>query len=167
VLAWPEMEWVDGAIAERPVTFSYRPGLLSFREGPVLIAAIDQLDDLPDVILCDGQGYAHPRRFGLACHLGLWLERPTIGCAKTRLFGCHPEPGPERGATIPLTDGDDVIGAVVRTRARVRPVYVSIGHLICLEQAVELTLGCARRYRLPEPLRAAHRMARSGLCPRP
>ncbi|MBN1641322.1 MAG: endonuclease V [Anaerolineae bacterium] len=167
VLAWPGLEWVGGAIAELPVTFPYVPGLLSFREAPVLLAAIDRLGMLPDVLLCDGQGSAHPRRFGLACHLGLWLGCPTIGCAKTRLCGRHAELGEERGARVPLRDGDDVIGAVVRTRTRVRPVYVSIGHLICLEEAIELTLGCARRYRLPEPLRTAHRMARSGRCPAP
>jgi deoxyribonuclease V len=132
---------------------------------PVLLAAVAKLDALPDVFMCDGHGLAHPRRFGIACHWGLSMERPTIGCAKSRLCGHHADPGPERGATAPLIDGDEVIGAVVRTRTNVKPVYVSVGHLVNLEDAVRLVLACAPRYRLPEPLRLAHAMARQGRMP--
>lgn len=166
VLSWPDLEWLSGAVAERPTSFPYVPGLLSFREIPALLAAIEQLQTLPDLLLCDGQGLAHPRRFGLACHLGVLLERPTIGCAKTRLCGAHAEVGSSRGATVPLQDGQ-VIGAVVRTQTNVRPVYVSVGHLVDLEDAVEVVLHCASRYRLPEPLRFAHTMAKTGHCPVP
>ncbi len=165
VLSWPELNWVAGSVVERNVTYPYVPGLLSFREAPVLLAALEALDTLPDVLLCDGQGLAHPRRFGLACHIGVWLEQPTIGCAKTHLRGQGGEPGRERGATVPLTQADQVIGAVVRTRTAVKPVYVSVGHLITLPQAVEIVLQCASRYRLPEPLRIAHSMAKTGRSP--
>jgi deoxyribonuclease V len=144
------------------VTFPYVPGLLSFREAPVLLAALETLDTLPDVLLCDGQGFAHPRRFGLACHIGLWLEQPTIGCAKTRLRGHGGEPGRERGCTVPLCEDDQVIGAIVRTRTAVKPLYVSVGHQITLPQAIEIVLQSAPRYRLPEPLRIAHTMAKTG-----
>ena len=166
VLTWPDLEWLTGAIAERPTSFPYEPGLFSFREIPALLAAVEQLETLPDLLLCDGQGLAHPRRFGLACHLGVLLERPTIGCAKTRLCGEHAEVGSSRGATVPLQDGQ-VIGAVVRTQTNGRPVYVSVGHLVDLEDAVEIVLHCASRYRLPEPLRFAHTMAKTGHCPVP
>jgi deoxyribonuclease V len=165
VLSWPGLKWVDGAIAQREVTFPYISGLLSFREAPLLLAAIEQLDAVPDLLLCDGQGLAHPRRFGLACHVGLWLEQPTIGCAKTRLCGRHAKPERERGSTVPLYHDGCTIGAVVRTRTAVKPVYVSIGHRITLAQAVEVVLRCAPRYRLPEPLRVAHTMAKTGTHP--
>jgi deoxyribonuclease V len=166
VLTWPDLEWLTGAIAERPTSFPYVPGLFSFREIPALLAAIERLETLPDLLLCDGQGLAHPRRFGLACHLGVLLERPTIGCAKTRLCGEHAKVGSSRGSTVPLQDGQ-VIGAVVRTQTNVRPVYVSVGHLVDLEDAVDIVLHCASRYRLPEPLRFAHTMAKTGHCPVP
>jgi deoxyribonuclease V len=162
VLTYPDLEWLTGAVAESPVRFPYVPGLLSFREIPALLAAIEQLDVLPDVILCDGHGIAHPRRFGLACHLGLWLGQPTVGCAKSLLYGQHADPALERGSVASLVGGEQGIGAVVRTRTNVKPVYVSVGHLISLSDAVEIVLNCASRYRLPEPLRAAHRMAKSG-----
>lgn len=165
VLSLPDLQWFAGAIAECPVRFPYIPGLLSFREMPALLAAVAKLDTLPDVFMCDGHGLAHPRRFGIACHWGLWMERPTIGCAKSRLYGHHAEPGPERGAAAPLVNGDEVIGTVLRTRANVKPVYVSVGHLVNLEDAVRLVLACAPRYRLPEPLRLAHAMARQGRIP--
>jgi deoxyribonuclease V len=165
VLSWPGLEWVNGAIAQREVTFPYISGLLSFREAPLLLAAIEQLDAVPDLLLCDGQGLAHPRHFGLACHVGLWLEQPTIGCAKTRLCGRHAKPERERGSTVPLYHDGCTIGAVVRTRTAVKPVYVSIGHRITLAQAVEVVLRCAPRYRLPEPLRVAHTMAKTGTHP--
>ncbi len=159
VLSFPDLELVDRAVATLPLVFPYGPGLLSFREIPAALAALGKLDRPPDLILCDGQGLAHPRRFGLACHLGLVVDRPTIGVAKSRLVGRHAEPGPERGDRAPLFDGDEVIGTVLRTRAWVRPLYVSIGHRVSLATAEELTLACAPRYRLPETTRWAHRLA--------
>ena len=166
VLTWPDLEWLTGTTAERPVSFPYVPGLFSFREIPALLAALDQLETLPDLLLCDGHGLAHPRRFGLACHLGVLLDRPTLGCAKTRLCGQHAKVGPGRGSWTPLMD-EDTIGAVVRTQTGVKPVYVSVGHLVDLETAVETVLRCASRYRLPEPLRLAHTMAKTGQTPLP
>jgi deoxyribonuclease V len=137
-------------------TFPYIPGLLSFREAPVLLEAFRKLQTRPDVVLCDGQGIAHPRRIGIACHLGLWLEVPTIGCAKSRLCGEFTEPGPAKGDRSPLMHRGEVIGAVLRTRARVSPVYVSPGHHCNLEGAVAATLACTGKYRLPVPARMAH-----------
>lgn len=159
VLTYPELQPVEEATAEGPAAFPYVPGLLSFREIPPLLEALDRLRRLPDLLLCDGQGYAHPRRFGLACHLGVVVDRPAVGVAKSRFIGEHPEPPAERGAWVPLTDGGEVIGAVLRTRSRVKPVYLSIGHRVSLETAIAFTLATAPRYRLPEPLRRAHRLA--------
>lgn len=159
VLSYPALTPVDQAVARQPTAFPYVPGLLSFRELPAVLAAIEQLQILPDLYLCDGQGLAHPRRFGLACHLGVLLDAPAIGVAKTRLTGSHVEPPAEKGGWVPLLDGETVIGAVVRTRSRVRPVYVSVGHRVSLETAVSLTLACTTRYRLPETTRQAHRLA--------
>ena len=140
-----------------PATFPYVPGLLSFREIPALLEAFRRIATVPDVVLCDGQGIAHPRRLGLASHLGLWLGRATVGCAKSRLFGEFAEPGPSRGDRGPLTDKSGaVLGAVVRTRARVAPLFVSPGHLCDVEGAVRLVLETSPRYRLPEPSRMAH-----------
>jgi deoxyribonuclease V len=141
------------------VSFPYVPGLLAFREGPVVLAALAKLQDQPDVLIFDAHGLAHPRRMGLASHLGVLLDRPTVGCAKSRLVGVHEEPDESRGSWTPLTDADEWIGAVVRTRDHVRPVYVSIGHRVDLKTAISLTLGCTSRYRLPEPIRWAHRVA--------
>ena len=160
VLSFPGLQWIAGAVVEHLVSFPYVPGLLAFREIPALLAAIKQLDVLPDLLLCDGHGVAHPRRFGVACHLGLWVERPTIGCAKSRLCGQHTELSSERGATVPLFDGQEIIGAVLRTKKNVKPVYVSAGHRAGLQDAINVVLRCTPRYRLPEPLRFAHRMAR-------
>ena len=159
VLGFPELEPLASAVARRPTEFPYVPGLLSFRELPALLEALQQLRELPDVILCDGQGRAHPRRFGIACHLGVLLDHPTLGVAKTRLIGSHAEPGPEKGDWVPLLDGGEVIGAVLRTRPGVKPLYVSGGHRVSLETAIALTLACTRRYRLPETTRAAHKLA--------
>ena len=142
-------------VVER-VTFPYVPGLLSFRECPPVLAAFEKLKTVPDVVMCDGQGIAHPRRIGIASHLGLWLALPTIGCAKSLLCGTYEEPGPERGARSPLIDKGEVIGAVVRSRARVKPLYVSPGHLCDLESAVNVVLACSVKYRLPVPARLAH-----------
>lgn len=139
-----------------PARFPYIPGLLSFREAPPLLEAFARLKQTPDVVLCDGQGIAHPRRLGIASHLGLWLGLPTVGCAKSRLCGVHEEPGPQRGDRTPLLDRGEVIGSVVRTKDRVKPLFVSPGHLCDLESAVALVLATSRRYRLPDPARQAH-----------
>lgn len=139
-----------------PARFPYVPGLLSFREAPAVIEAFGRLKTQPDVVLCDGQGIAHPRRLGIASHLGLWLDRPTVGCAKSLLCGTYDEPGPRRGDRSPLIHRDEVIGAVVRTRDRVAPLYVSPGHRCDLEGAVALVLATTTRYRLPIPTRLAH-----------
>ena len=144
----------SGIIAE--ARFPYVPGLLSFREAPPVIEAFKKLTVRPDVLICDGQGVAHPRRIGLASHLGLWLGLPTIGCAKSRLCGEHEEPGPQRGDRSPLTDAGEIIGAVVRTRTRVKPLYVSPGHLCDLESAVAIVLATAPRFRQPFTTRLAH-----------
>lgn len=160
ILSFPELKTLHTSTSKVPVTFPYIPGLLAFRELPALLQALTQLPALPDVILCDGHGKAHPRRFGLASHLGVLLERPTVGCAKSRLVGNHGPLPDEKGAWVPLTDGDEIIGAVVRTRAHVRPVYVSVGHRITLKEAVELVLSTTTRYRIPEPLRHAHHLSR-------
>ncbi|MEJ2033492.1 MAG: deoxyribonuclease V [Deltaproteobacteria bacterium] len=149
---------VDERVAVSPLTFPYVPGLLSFREGPALLAALNQLGRRPDLLLCDGQGIAHPRRLGIASHLGLVTDLPSIGCAKSRLTGTHTEPGSMRGNCTPLLGDDEVIGTVLRTRTGVKSVYVSIGHRIDLQTAKELVLACCDRYRLPEPIRLADRL---------
>lgn len=159
VVALPTLEPLAQAVYEMPVPFPYIPGLLAFRELPVVLMALENLPHLPDVFLCDGHGRAHPRRLGVASHLGVLLDHPSVGCAKSRLVGYHPPVPDARGAWVPLTDNDEVIGAVVRTRARVKPVFVSVGHRITLDEAVTLVLRCAPRYRLPEPLRMAHRLS--------
>lgn len=159
VLGYPDLKPLDRALARLPTRFPYVPGLLSFRELPAVLAAIEGLTVRPDVYLCDGQGLAHPRRFGIACHLGVLLDAPSIGVAKTRLIGSHIEPPQEKGGWTPLMDGEEVIGAVLRTRAGVKPLYVSIGHRVSLETAIRLVMGCSHRYRLPETTRLAHRLA--------
>lgn len=156
VVEWPSGEVVEEVTAERAAEFPYIPGLLSFREMPALLEAFGKLRSRPDVIIYDGHGVAHPRGFGIASHLGVLLDVPTIGCAKSRLVGEHAEPGPDKGAQTPLTLDGKAIGAVVRTRANVKPVFVSVGHRIGLRSAVRLVLDCATRYRLPEPTRLAH-----------
>jgi deoxyribonuclease V len=163
VLAYPGLQPVAQAISHCPTRFPYVPGYLSFRELPAVLAALDRLSGMPDLILCDGQGIAHPRRFGLACHLGVLTDIPCIGVAKSRLVGTHDEVPPDKGQWVPLMDKQETIGAVLRTRRRVRPVYVSIGHRVSLATAIEYTLRCTTRYRLPETTRHAHRLA-SGPC---
>jgi deoxyribonuclease V len=160
VVVWNlhEQAVVERHVARRPCRFPYVPGLLSFREIPCVVAAMRKLSVSPDVVLCDGQGLAHPRRFGLACHLGLWLGIPTVGCAKSRLCGEHDEPGQRRGCLAPLLLDERPIGAVVRTRDGVRPLYVSPGHRCDIRSAVQITLAAACRYRLPEPTRLAHQL---------
>lgn len=160
VLSYPALELLDVALAEAPVSFPYVPGLLTFREGPVVLAALARLEVDPDLMVFDGQGVAHPRRLGIAAHIGVLVNRPSIGCAKSRLWGKHQEPGPEKGDYALLRDGREVIGAVLRTRSRVKPVYVSVGHRIDLKRAIDYVLGCCSRYRLPETTRLAHRAAR-------
>ena len=155
-------EVIEEHCAWRPVSFPYVPGLLSFREAPALLAALRKLECRPDAFLFDGQGIAHPRRVGLASHVGLILDRPSVGCAKSRLIGDYVEPGSTRGSTSPLTHQGETIGAVVRTRDRVKPIFVSIGHRVSLQTAVALTLACGAGYRLPEPTRLAdQRVARA------
>jgi len=147
---------VATAAASLEAAFPYVPGLLSFRELPVVLAAFRRLEASPDVVLVDGQGIAHPRRLGIASHLGLWLDLPTVGCAKSRLCGEHGDPGGLRGEWTRLMAGDEEIGRVVRTRDRVRPLFVSPGHRVSMERAVQIVLACGRGYRLPEPTRQAH-----------
>lgn len=149
-------EIVEQAGTTDRASFPYVPGLLSFREIPPLIQVFEKLKTVPDVILCDGQGIAHPRRLGLATHLGLWLGVPTVGCAKSRLCGTYEEPGLKRGSQSPLVDRGEVVGAVLRTRDRVKPLFVSPGHLCDLEGAVEIVLEQSGKYRLPTPTRLAH-----------
>lgn len=159
VLRYPELVLSAQSIARLPTSFPYVPGLLSFREIPAVLAALDQLERQPDLLLCDGQGYAHPRRLGIACHLGLLTGLPAIGVAKTRLMGVHGEVPDRRGSWTPLLDGDERIGAVLRTRVGVKPLYISLGHRICLETAIHYVMTCTTRYRLPETTRWAHRLA--------
>jgi len=159
VLGYPGLELVDHAIARRPTAFPYVPGLLSFREIPAVLDALERIRTTPDLLLCDGQGIAHPRRFGIACHLGLLTDLPAIGVAKSRLVGAHAEPGNEKGDWTPLRDGDEIIGAVLRTRRGVKPLYISPGHRVSLETSIRLVLDCTPRYRLPETTRWAHRLA--------
>ena len=159
VFSLPKLEILEYAIDERPVAYPYVPGLLSFREIPAILGALAQLTIEPDLLMCDAQGYAHPRRLGLASHLGVILDHPSIGCAKSRLCGTYEEPARERDSHTWLVDDEEVIGAVVRTRTNVKPVFVSIGHRIRLQGAIQWVLRCAVRYRLPEPTRWAHRYA--------
>jgi deoxyribonuclease V len=159
VLGYPELEVVEVAVEEAPLTFPYVPGLLSFREVPVLRAAFRRLAGPFDLLLVDGQGLAHPRRFGLACHLGLLLDVPAIGCAKSRLVGEHASPDEAAGSRSDLLDDGEVIGGVLRTRDGVKPVFVSAGHRIGLAEAEAWVLRCCRGYRLPEPTRLAHQAA--------
>jgi deoxyribonuclease V len=160
LLSLPQLEVIEVARARGIATFPYRAGYLSFREIPTLLKAFEKLSRRPDVIMCDGQGIAHPRRVGIAAHIGLTLGLPAFGCAKSLLYGMGEEPAPEAGATAPLyaRDGEEVIGAFVRTKARTKPVIISPGHLITLDESVRLTLATARGYRIPEPTRRAHEL---------
>jgi deoxyribonuclease V len=155
-------EIVETVVAETAVPFPYVPGLLSFREIPPLLAAWRKLRTRPDVVLLDGQGLAHPRRFGLACHFGLVTGFPTVGCAKSRLLGAHDEPAPARGSWSPLVDGGETVGAALRTREAAKPVYVSLGHRVSLAAAIRIVLDCAPRFRIPEPQRLADRLTQGG-----
>jgi deoxyribonuclease V len=159
VLSLPNLLPVDCSVAEMAATFPYIPGYLAFREGPAVLAALEGLSVPPDLLIFDAHGLAHPQRVGLACHLGVVLDRPSIGCAKSRLIGHAAEPDDSVGAWVPLCDGDEVVGAVVRSRSGVRPLHVSIGHRIDLETAIDMVLRCTKGYRLPETTRYAHRVA--------
>ncbi len=161
ILTWPDLNLHETAIARQPTTFPYIPGLLSFREIPTVLAALAQVKTTPDLLLCDGQGLAHPRRFGIACHLGVLVDLPSIGVAKSRLIGQHDPVDQNRGSWQPLIDKDERIGAVLRTRANTKPLYISLGHRISLDSAIEYVLSCTPRYRLPETTRWADKLASS------
>lgn len=162
VMGYPDLAPIESVTVKIPIVFSYIPGLLAFREGPAVLTAWKQMHTKPDLIIFDAQGIAHPRGIGLASHMGLWLERPSIGVAKSRLYGRHVLPGPKRGNSAELWDEHDptrIIGMVLRTRTSVSPVYVSPGHLIDVTHSVQFVLKCCTRYRLPEPTRWAHKVA--------
>jgi deoxyribonuclease V len=160
VYQFPQLREVERRTARRTLRFPYVPGLLSFRESPVLLAAFEQLRTEPDLILVDGHGIAHPRRFGIACHLGLLLDRPTIGCAKSILVGEAAEPGVRAGSTAPLVDKGETVGIALRTRDRVKPIYVTTGHRVSLESAVRIARQCLDGFRIPKPTREADHFVR-------
>ncbi|MEZ4669112.1 MAG: deoxyribonuclease V [Anaerolineae bacterium] len=159
VMTFPDLKPIETVLANQPTPFPYIPGLLSFREGPVLVEAFEKLQHIPDVFIFDGMGTIHPRRIGIASHMGLWLQKPTVGCGKTHFIGEHEEPGEQRGAWSELRDKGELIGAVLRTRDAVKPVYISPGHLADLASAVDLIMRCVTKYRLPDPIRMAHHAA--------
>ena len=159
VLKFPELELLESAEAIMPIQFPYVPGLLSFRETPVAVKALEKLQTAPDLILCDGQGIAHPRRFGIACHIGLITGVPSVGVAKSLLVGKYGALGETRGSLAPLVHRNEEVGAVLRTRDNVQPLYVSVGHKISLQTAIDYVLRCAPKYRLPETTRLADRLA--------
>ena len=161
VLAYPQLTLLEARVAEQSISFPYVPGLLSFRESPLILAACQKLTLTPELILVDGQGIAHPRRLGLASHLGLLLDVPTIGCAKSILCGWHEPVGEAPGSFAELREDGEVIGAALRTKEGVNPVYISIGHKVDLTSAISWVMACCRGYRLPEPTRLAH-LAASG-----
>ncbi|MBW4539500.1 MAG: deoxyribonuclease V [Myxacorys chilensis ATA2-1-KO14] len=159
VLTYPELQFCDHAIARRPTTFPYIPGFLSFREVPAVLDALETVQTVPDLLLCDGQGLAHPRRLGIACHLGVLTNMPTIGVAKSLLVGKYGEVPEERGAWVELQHKGETIGAVLRTRPKTKPLFISLGHRISLETALSYVMGCTTKYRLPETTRHAHKLA--------
>lgn len=166
VLSYPQLNLLETRVVRQKITFPYVPGLLSFREAPVVLAACQQLVVAPDLILVDGQGIAHPRRLGLASHLGLLLNTPSIGCAKSILCGKHGLLGESPGSFAEMTDGAEVVGAALRTKAGVKPVYVSVGHKVDLPTAISVVMNCCQGHRLPEPTRLAHLAASGGLSSR-
>lgn len=159
VLSFPELKLVETQVAKLPTTFPYIPGFLSFREIPAILKALEKLTITPDLILCDGQGIAHPRRFGLACHLGVLIDLPTIGVAKSLFIGKHEELTSEKGSWTPLIDQGETVGSVLRSRTNVKPIYISIGHRISLPTALNYVLLCTSKYRLPETTRWADKLA--------
>ena len=163
VLQYPELRLVETQVAQGKLDFPYIPGFLSFRESPLTLAACEKLTVAPDLIMADGQGIAHPRRLGLASHLGLFLNKPTIGCAKSLLCGSHEEPEDKPGSYAEIVDRGEIIGAALRTRPGTKPIYISIGHKVDLQAAIYWVLECCRGYRLPEPTRLAHLAAGGNL----
>jgi deoxyribonuclease V len=159
-LSFPDLEILERHIHEEPIRMAYIPGLLSFREAPCVLGAFARLRQQPDLVMVDGQGIAHPRRLGIASHLGLWLDLPTIGCAKSILTGHHAQLGEEMGSWVPLLDKGETIGAVVRTRAHVKPMIISLGHRISLGTSLRYVLVCCKGYRLPEPTRQADKLSK-------
>jgi deoxyribonuclease V len=167
VLRYPDLTPLEAVVEDAPLVFPYIPGLLAFREGPAVLEAWGKLQNKPDLLLFDGQGIAHPRGIGIASHMGLWLERPTIGVAKSRLYGVHTEVGPKRGDRTDLLDKNtNVIGSVLRSREKTNPLYISPGHLMDVEHAVAFVMACLTGYRLPEPTRWAHKVAGGESLPR-
>ncbi len=161
VLSFPDLQLQESAIARRPTSFPYVPGFLSFREIPAVLDALEKINTVPDLILCDGQGIAHPRRFGIACHLGLLINMPTIGVAKSLLIGKHESVPDEKGSWQLLRHRGEIIGAVLRTRTGTKPLYISSGHRVSLPTAIEYVLRCTPKYRLPETTRIADKLASS------
>ena len=159
VLSYPDLQLIEQVTAVRESVFPYVPGLLSFREGPVVEDAMRKLTVQPDLLMFDGQGYAHPRRMGLASHMGLYLDRPSIGCAKSRLVGRYTDPGPNAGDRSPLVDHGETIGVVLRSKPRTNPLFISPGYKMTLENSLEVVLQTLRGYRLPEPTRLADKLA--------
>lgn len=159
ILTFPALEVIEIVLWQMPTPFPYIPGLLTFREGPVLEEAFKRLEHEPDVFIFDGMGRAHPRRMGIATHMGLWLQKPTIGCGKTLFVGKYIEPPNERGAYTNLVDRGELIGVTLRTRPNVKPVFISVGHLADLPTSIDLVMRCTTKYRLPEPICAAHNAA--------
>lgn len=159
VLTFPDLQLIETVRAQQPTPFPYVPGLLTFREGPVLEDAFTQLQTVPDVFIFDGMGRIHPRRIGIASHMGLWLDKPSIGCGKSHFIGHYSEPGANKGDYSPLTDDGEQLGVVLRTRTKVKPVYISVGHKADLPSAIQLILACTPKYRLPRPIRLAHNAA--------
>lgn len=159
ILSYPEMELLEQRMGERQLAFPYIPGLLSFRETPAILEAFEKVQETPDLLLVDGQGLAHPRRFGIACHLGLLLDIPTIGCAKSRLVGEHDQLGNASGSQAEVIDKGQVVAMALRSRAGSTPIYVSVGHKVDLSTAVRLVIKCVRGRRLPEPTRLADKAA--------
>jgi deoxyribonuclease V len=159
MLAFPELKLIEQTVARRPTSFPYVPGLLSFREVPAVLEALARLNTRPDLLLCDGQGIAHPRRLGIASHIGVVTDWPTIGVAKSLLTGFHAAVPEEHGGWTPIKDRGEIIGAALRTRPKIKPVYVSIGHKLSLGSAIDYVMRCTTRYRLPETTRLADRLA--------
>jgi deoxyribonuclease V len=161
LLTYPNLTLIETAIAEIPTQFPYIPGFLSFREIPAILKAIESLQNQPDLIFCDGQGLSHPRRFGIACHLGVLLDKPTIGVAKSRLIGTHAAVPLEKGEWVPLWEHQERLGAVLRSRTKVKPLYISPGHRISIETAIDYVQKTLTRYRLPEPTRLADKLSKN------
>jgi deoxyribonuclease V len=159
VLSFPDLQLIETSLAHRPTTFPYVPGFLSFREIPAVLDALEKIKTIPDIILCDGQGIAHPRRLGIASHLGLLIDMPTIGVAKSLLVGKHEELPESKGSTQPLIYKGETVGAVLRSRTGVKPLYISSGHRISLPTAIDYVLRCTTKYRLPETTRIADKLA--------